>query len=120
MAKRWTLAGTVPASADRDGVGDYAGDLLADPYQTRIVVAVVTVSHGHRNYDKGEDEKPVLTVRQIEMARPGEEAKLASELLVQMHGRRTGQMVLPVEADIQLTPERLAELGAVSEDAEAG
>jgi hypothetical protein len=123
MAKPVALSGTIPAAEDRDGLSPLAAELRqsAKDGRTWLLVALVSVSHGHRNYDKGEDERPVVTIRHGELAATEEEHKAAAELLGQMYGRRSGQMTLPIEPGIDLTPDRLAALaGTADDDAAAG
>jgi hypothetical protein len=92
---RAAFSGKMP-SDDVNGLNAITKDLLDNPRQLRLVVAIVDVEATNVNHDKG-IEKPRLRVRHIEPILSDKDVAEAQNLLSKALAARTGAEQLPFE-----------------------
>lgn len=92
-----TKLGSALPKDDGNGLVAISGELIRDPHQVHVVIAVVDCSKLSTDTDTGL-VVPTARIRSIE-AMKGEDAELAEQLLRRAYEARTGRNELPFDDD---------------------
>lgn len=94
------LAGALPAG-DANGLSTLVGDLVDDPQNLRVVIAIIDCKEIRTSIDTGE-AVPVARIRRIE-AIPAHDLKAGKTLFRRAHEHRTGRTALPLEVEDEIS-----------------
>lgn len=94
------LAGKLP-SGDANGLAAIAGEMLENPEQVHVVIALVDCSKITTDTDSG-DVVPTARVRRIEAIKDPADGRRMRALLRREWERRTGKTVLPFEMEEEM------------------
>jgi hypothetical protein len=108
------LGGNLP-KGDANGLAALAGDLISDPERKRVIIAIIdnpkTVVHNITG-----DRVATVRIVRIEAVRPAD-LPAAEKLIRRALEQRTGQTVLPLELEDELS-DAFAEFDPADPDAE--
>ena len=94
---RVKLLGVLPPDDSKlNGLDQIAGELLANPKQTHIVVGVVVNGRTTIDHVKTGLKSPAAQFVQIEVVLDGRDAAVVSSILAKARDVRNGDRVLPV------------------------
>lgn len=94
------LAGRLP-TGDANGLAAIAADMLDNPEQVHVVIALVDCSKITTDTDSG-DVVPTARIRRIEAIKDPKDGRVLRSLLRREWERRTGKTVLPFEMEEEL------------------
>ena len=94
-----SLSGNLP-KGDGNGLTAIVDELIKDPRQMHIVIAIVDCAKVTQNTDTGETI-PTARIRRIEVCK-GEDASLAENLMRRALDQRTGREALPYDLEEEL------------------
>lgn len=94
------LASSLPGG-DANGLVAIARDLIDEPHEVHVVVALVDCKRLTTDTDTGE-VVPTARVRRIEALADAEDLKLSQKMLRRALERRTGKTVLPFDLEEDL------------------
>lgn len=95
-----TIGSSLPVG-DRDGLTAIASDLIEQPEQLRVMLAVIDVAKITTRTDDG-GRTATVRIRRIEQVLPGD-LGAAEKLLRRALERRTGRETLPLELEDEIT-----------------
>ncbi len=94
------LSGKLPKDADKNGLDAIGRELLKEPKQRRIVIALVNGWRSVKDYDT-ETEEPIVRILRIEQIAPDDRAE-AERLVRRALEYRSGDTVLPIDIERDL------------------
>jgi hypothetical protein len=91
------LAGALP-QGEANGLAAITRDLIENPNQVHVVIALVDCSKITQNTDTG-DVVPTARIRRVEAIKDPADWHTMRRLLMREYERRTGKTVLPFEME---------------------
>jgi hypothetical protein len=95
------LSGKLPGG-DANGLGAIAPQLVTNPHRVHVLVALVDCRSTTTDNDSG-DTMPTARIRRVEAITGAEDLKTLERLLRRAMEHRTGQTVLPMDLEDELT-----------------
>lgn len=94
------IGGTLP-SGDANGLGPIVGELVQHPHRFHVLLTIVDCKKVTTDHDSGA-VIPTARIRRVEVVLP-EDLAQAEQLLRRSMERRTGQTVLPMDLEDEIT-----------------
>jgi hypothetical protein len=89
------LSGTLPKEYSDDGLGSINSELIANPHDTRVVIALVDCKSITTDTDSGH-EIATARILHIEPIKDADAEDRAREMLLAAQEERTGRRALPI------------------------
>lgn len=96
------FAGALPKGATRNGLLEKAAELVANPYDVHVAVIFFDVAKVTKDVDSGLTV-PTARILRIEMVDDPADGNRLRQILRRAWERRTGEAVLPIEMEDELT-----------------